>query len=61
MRAAGCSRTGSPWALVPTLASRVRACRPYRAQTKGKVERLDRFIRENFFNSRDFSEGKQGK
>ena len=44
--------------MVPTLASRVRAYRPYRAQTKGKVERLDRFIRENFFNRRDFSEGK---
>lgn len=31
-----------------------RACRPYRAQTKGKVERPIRYIRENFFYGRDF-------
>lgn len=33
---------------------RVRACRPYRAQTKGKVERPVRYIRESFFYGRDF-------
>ena len=26
-----------------------RACRPYRAKTKGKVERPFRYIREDFF------------
>lgn len=25
-------------------------CRPYRAQTKGKVERFNRYLRENFYN-----------
>lgn len=33
---------------------RVRACRPYRAQTKGKVKRPVRYIRESFFYVRDF-------
>ncbi|MEZ4423051.1 MAG: IS21 family transposase [Gemmatimonadota bacterium] len=33
---------------------RVRACRPYRAQTKGKVERPVRYLRENFLYGRDF-------
>ena len=33
---------------------RIRACRPYRAQTKGKVERPVRYIRDNFFYGRDF-------
>ena len=33
---------------------RVRACRPYRAQTKGKVERPIRYVRESFFYGRDF-------
>ncbi len=33
---------------------RIRACRPYRAQTKGKVERPIRYIRNNFFYGRDF-------
>jgi transposase len=33
---------------------RVRACRPYRAQTKGKVERPVRYLRDNFFYGRDF-------
>ena len=33
---------------------RVRACRPYRARTKGKVERPVRYIRESFFYGRDF-------
>ena len=31
-----------------------RACRPYRAKTKGKVERPFRFIREDFFLARSF-------
>jgi transposase len=29
-----------------------RACRPYRAKTKGKVERPFRYIREDFFLAR---------
>ena len=33
---------------------RIRACRPYRAQTKGKVERPVRYLRRNFFYGRDF-------
>jgi transposase len=33
---------------------RIRACRAYRAKTKGKVERPIRYIRENFFYGRDF-------
>ena len=33
---------------------RIRACRPSRAQTKGKVERPIRYIRESFFYGRDF-------
>ncbi len=32
----------------------IRACRPYRARTKGKVERPIRYIRENFFYGREF-------
>lgn len=32
-----------------------RACRPYRAQTKGKVERPIRYVRENFIYGRDFA------
>jgi transposase len=28
-----------------------RLCRPYRAKTKGKVERFNRYLRENFFNA----------
>ena len=31
-----------------------RACRPYRAQTKGKVERPIRYLRESFFYGRTF-------
>jgi transposase len=31
-----------------------RACRPYRAQTKGKVERPFRYVRENFVYGREF-------
>ncbi len=34
---------------------RIRACRPYRAQTKGKVERPIRYLRENFFYGREFA------
>ena len=32
-----------------------RACRPYRAQTKGKVERPIRYIRDSFFYGRAFA------
>ena len=31
-----------------------KACRPYRAKTKGKVERPFRYIREDFFLARSF-------
>ena len=34
---------------------RPRSCRPYRAQTKGKVERPIRYIRESFFYGRSFA------
>jgi transposase len=33
---------------------RIRACRPYRAKTKGKVERPIRYLRESFFYGRTF-------
>ncbi len=33
---------------------RIRACQPYRAKTKGKVERPIRYIRDNFFYGRPF-------
>lgn len=33
---------------------RIRACRPYRAQTKGKVERPIGYVRGNFLYGRDF-------
>lgn len=33
---------------------KVRACRPYRAQTKGKVERPIHYVRDNFVYGRDF-------
>ena len=33
-----------------------RACRPYRAQTKGKVERPYRYIRQDFFLARTFQD-----
>jgi transposase len=29
---------------------RLKVCKPYRAQTKGKVERFNRYIRESFYN-----------
>lgn len=34
---------------------RPRACRAYRAQTKGKVERPIRYVRDNFIYARDFA------
>ncbi len=34
---------------------RIRACRPYRAQTKGKVERPIRYLRESFFYGSTFT------
>lgn len=34
---------------------RARACRAYRAQTKGKVERPIRYVRDNFIYARDFA------
>jgi len=33
---------------------RIRACRPYRAQTKGKVERPIGYVRQSFFYARTF-------
>ena len=36
---------------------RIRACRPYRARTKGEVERPVRHLRGNFFHGRDFVSG----
>jgi transposase len=33
---------------------RIRACRPYRAQTKGKVERPVHYLRHNFLYGREF-------
>jgi transposase len=33
---------------------RIRACRPYRARTKGKVERPIRYLRSNFLYGREF-------
>lgn len=33
---------------------RIRACRPYRARTKGKVERPIGYVRESFFYGREF-------
>ena len=34
---------------------RPRACRPYRAKTKGKVERPIRYVRDSFFYARQFT------
>ena len=33
---------------------RIRACRPYRARTKGKVERPVGYVRQSFFYGREF-------
>jgi transposase len=41
-------RFAAHWGFTP------RACRPYRAKTKGKVERPVRYVRGNFFYARDF-------
>ena len=41
-------RFSSHWDFTP------RACRPYRAQTKGKVERPIRYFRDSFFYGREF-------
>ena len=41
-------RFASHWGFRP------RACRPYRAKTKGKVERPIRYLRESFFYGRTF-------
>lgn len=32
------------------LGFRIRLCSPYRARTKGKVERFNRYLRESFYN-----------
>jgi transposase len=37
-------------ALSRDLGFAVRLCRPYRAKTKGKVERFNRYLRESFYN-----------
>ena len=42
-------RFAAHWGSMP------RSCRPYRARTKGKVERPIRYIRENFFYGRAFA------
>ena len=42
-------RFAAHWGFLP------RACRPYRAQTKGKVERPIRYIRDSFFYGRAFT------
>jgi transposase len=41
-------------ALLNHYRSAPRACKPYRAKTKGKVERPFRYIRQDFFLARDF-------
>lgn len=41
-------RFAAHWGFVP------RSCRPYRAQTKGEVERPIRYLRESFFYGREF-------
>ena len=41
-------RFAAHWGFAP------RACRPYRAQTKGKVERPIRYLRQSFFYGRTF-------
>ena len=42
-------RFAAHWGFMP------RSCRPYRARTKGKVERPIRYLRENFFYGRTFA------
>ena len=42
-------RFATHWGFMP------RSCRPYRARTKGKVERPIRYIRESFFYGRSFA------
>ena len=42
-------RFAAHWGFAP------RSCRPYRAQTKGKVERPIRYLRESFFYGREFA------
>ena len=42
-------RFAAHWGFMP------RSCRPYRAQTKGKVDRPIRYIRESFFYGRTFA------
>lgn len=42
-------RFSAHWGFTP------RACRPYRAQTKGKVERPIRYLRERFLYGREFA------
>ena len=42
-------RFAAHWGFTP------RACRPYRARTKGKVERPIRYVRESFFYAREFT------
>ena len=42
-------RFAAHWGFMP------RACRPYRARTKGKVERPIRYLRESFFYGRAFA------
>jgi len=37
------------WDLAKHYGVRIYLCRPYRAQTKGKVERFHRYLRESFF------------
>ena len=38
-----------------TIGFRPRACKPYRAQTKGRVERAIRYLRENFWPARSMT------
>jgi len=45
---AECRRFAAHWGF------QIRACRPYRAKTKGKVERPIRYLRQSFFYGRSF-------
>jgi len=53
-RGARCWRIRSSSGSPPTGGFRIRACRPYRAQTKGKVERPISYLRSNFLYGREF-------